>query len=41
MEESQITSNMGSRKIAAIMNEKFKKEGRIIRTTVSEFCKNI
>ena len=43
MAENQTTSNMGCRKIAAIMNKKFEKEGkniRISRTTVAKYLKN-
>ena len=39
MAENQTTSNMGSRKIAAIMNEKFKREGRNMRVSRTTICK--
>ena len=41
--ENKTTSEMSCRKIASIMNEKFKKEGkktRISRTTVAKYLKN-
>ena len=43
MAENQTTSNMGCRKIAAIMNKKFEEKGkkiRISRTTVAKYLKN-
>ena len=39
MAENQTTSNMGSLKIAAIMNEKFKREGRNMRVSRTTICK--
>ena len=44
MAENQTTSNMGCRKIASIMNEKFEKEGKnlkVSKATVARILKNI
>ena len=44
MAENQTTSNMGCRKIAPIMNEKFEKEGKNLKVSkakVARILKNI
>ena len=39
MAENQTTSNMRCRKIAAIINEKFEKEGRNLRVSKATVCR--
>ena len=39
MAENQTTSNMGCRKIAAIINEKFEKEGKNLRVSKATVCR--